>query len=84
MGFMERVRPAPRHRAAEDEDHDASFNVTAAPLGPHEGGAVPLGDPTEGKDTDKIPSEGLQGGVQDIEAMTVTWSKKSLILAFIL
>ncbi|KAJ5953063.1 uncharacterized protein N7479_011476 [Penicillium vulpinum] len=31
----------------------------------------------------EVPAEGLQHGVRDIEAITMTWSKRTLILVFI-
>lgn len=36
------------------------------------------------KDADDLPTENAQAGVQDVEAVTLTWSKPSLIAVFIL
>lgn len=36
------------------------------------------------KDADDLPTENAQTGVQDVEAVTLTWSKPSLIAVFIL
>lgn len=35
-------------------------------------------------DVEAAPSEDVQHGVQDIQAVTLTWTKKSLITVFIL
>lgn len=36
------------------------------------------------KDAEDLPTETAQAGVQDVEAVTLTWSKPSLIAVFIL
>lgn len=37
----------------------------------------------DAKSANEVPTEAAQGGVQDIEAVTLTWTKKSLIGVFI-
>lgn len=38
----------------------------------------------DGASTDKVPDDEAQAGIQRVEAVTLTWSKRSLITAYIL
>lgn len=48
-----------------------------------EAGLGGLGEDAPEKDQER-PSEGVQVGVQDVEAVTLTWSRTSLVAVFIL
>ena len=46
---------------------------------------TPHGEPTTEQDEkDVVPTETAQRGVQQVEAITLTWTKPNLILVFIL
>ncbi|KAL4875691.1 major facilitator superfamily domain-containing protein [Aspergillus karnatakaensis] len=81
MAVSNRLRTAFRRRATDETD--APVAVTTA----HENKADPspeAGQVPEGaKPQDAVPTPDTQRGVQDVEAVTLTWSKNTLIAVFI-
>ncbi|RMD41086.1 hypothetical protein DV735_g4059, partial [Chaetothyriales sp. CBS 134920] len=68
--------------SAELPDHDNSKIESAA-----EAGAAANRAPSSNEDTkpeDELPAEDAQRGVQNAEAITLTWSKPTLIAVFVL
>jgi hypothetical protein len=69
-----------------------SDNMTTAGEEPKTAGPETIGpanvdleaDELPNKDAADLPTETAQAGVQDVEAVTLTWSKPSLIAVFIL
>jgi hypothetical protein len=89
MAGLSRFRPGFRRTATDD----ASTSIQTLPLDTIETGEKqPATSSGEAAATDdiiaealtKLPVQDAQRGVQDVEAVTLTWSKKSLIAVFIL
>lgn len=87
MPLMSNIKSVLRHRPAEEEKRDDSAAVDA-PLEKTEKEAVientaPAN--TNGVDTSSsdFPSKDVQRGVQEVEAVTMSWSKATLIGVFL-
>ncbi|KAH7137012.1 major facilitator superfamily domain-containing protein [Dactylonectria estremocensis] len=88
MGLMNRLRPGQSH-----SDNVTTTNISTGAETPeavtfaNDGKDPASRSPEDGLDGDvksanDVPTEAAQGGVQDIEAVTLTWTKKSLMGIF--
>lgn len=79
MAVVSQLREVLGRKQAQAED--APVAITAAPdnKNDHE-----LGDIADEKPVNDLPSEAVQHGVKLAQALTLTWSKNSLIAIFIL
>ena len=81
MAVRSRLRAAFRRRNTDETE--APVAVTSEQQNkvdpsPEVGPAVDLAAPE-----DVVPAEDAQRGVQDVEAVTLSWSKRSLIMVFV-
>lgn len=84
MGILNRFRPGLRHTTSHSEDGEEPatvLNTTAAEKGPA-GNSPEDGKADDGLDG-SVPAQDAQGGVQDIEGVTLAWTRNSLIGVFI-
>lgn len=89
MAGLSKFRPGFRHKTTEDDiasAQPAKLDTIATEK------KAPVTTSEENHDTheiiaealSKLPIQDAQRGVQDVEAVTLTWSKQSLIAVFIL
>ncbi|KPM45762.1 Siderophore iron transporter mirB [Neonectria ditissima] len=88
MGLLNRLRPGLGH--TENTPANASDTEMPVPIStyPNDSKGPESRSPEDGlhgdtKPEDEMPTEGLQHGVKNIEAITLAWDKKSLIGVFI-
>lgn len=90
MVALSRFRPSFLQKATEDvAPHGATAEASSNEKNPTVTGtddtATPDIEPAvEQNDKDLVPTENAQRGVQEVEAVTLTWTKPYLILVFIL
>ena len=83
MGFPQ-FRPAPRPGSTENAANDDT--ITTAPV--IEPGTAPVKDGEDATENDPekppidLPTENAQRGVQHVEAVALTWTKKGLAAIF--
>lgn len=87
MAVFPKSRPGFRRATTDDAGPSVPLDSTLAE-NRKDPAVVSATDATASNDNDEppseLPSEDVQGGVQNIEAVTLTWSKKSLVAVFIL
>lgn len=80
MPISARLRSAFQRRATEESVTPVAVNATESKTDP----SPEAGQPTEMTNAeDRRPSEDAQQGVQDVEAVTLTWTKGTLIAVFV-
>ncbi|EXJ73200.1 uncharacterized protein A1O5_02960 [Cladophialophora psammophila CBS 110553] len=86
MAVLPRLRPGFRRTTTDDAESPLPMSSLEAneknPAVASAGNATASG--SNGQSHAENPDEAAQRGVQDVEAVTLTWSKKSLIAVFIL
>ncbi|CAM1507631.1 Fc.00g072720.m01.CDS01 [Cosmosporella sp. VM-42] len=80
MAVFDKIQIALRRKTKEADDNAPITVTTAADNKDQELGRGPLEEETK----DEQPSEDVQHGVKTAEAVTLTWTKNSLIAVFIL
>ena len=87
MAVFPKFRPGFRRTTTDNASPSVPQDITLAENS-KDPAVVYSTDAPAGNDNDEapseLPSEDVQGGVQNIEAVTLTWSKKSLVAVFIL
>lgn len=76
----------PRFLRQAVEEPDSTLPTTDVALGEDKTAAATSStqDPASLNKDPELPTEDAQRGVQQVEAVTLTWSKKSLVAVFIL
>lgn len=79
MGIKDMIRPGLGRKQNNDAPADEIL-----PAGNTNNAAPEDANPDEKPEEDVVPSQDVQHGVQDMEAVTLSWSKRSLFCVFIL
>lgn len=89
MSILDKIRSGAGQRANESqapktvsESEVEAARITVNP-DKNEAGVYPEHDSASGKPENDVPSEHVQVGVQKIEAVTMVWTKKSLVFLLV-
>lgn len=89
MSILDKIRSGAGQRANEPQTNntvsESEIEAARITVNPdkNEAGGDPEHDSASGKPDNAVPSEDVQVGVQKIEAVTLVWTKKSLVFLLV-